>query len=326
MRLAKIGGLLAAAALLAACGTEIVPTTADPSDLLTPTTSVEEPPQDDDFPELQHVGVAHEGTSLDLQAWTSCWAEPGATEDYCADGMPPDEPPSLGVITGQVEVTFPHDGWSWSALLRHPTDQCGPIFTVDLEPAGDQRWVLPDSGPIGSYEVDVSGNGPEGDVHVSFAMTTTREGSVPTPRAAFDLFFDDDGMIKIYGPPTLTLGAIAPDASVEGADLVVVAADGTRTVVALEVISGEDECRTPGYHSLTDGTGDPNVQFEQLDGVEEYGPAPYDLGLNLTIDGVEHTAEFAFPADVDEETSSMLPEFTPPLPRATAADYAGLFE
>ena len=325
MSIAKVGGLLAAAVLLAACGREIVPTTTGPSVQPTPTPSAEEQRLDDDFPDLQHIGVAHESTSLDLQAWTSCWAEPGVGEDYCADGMPPDEPPSLGVVTGQVEVTFPHDGWSWSALLRHPTDQCGPIFTVDLEPAGDQRWLLPDSGPIGTYEVDLSGNGPEGDVNVSFAMTTTREGSAPTPRSAFDLFFDDDGMIKIYGPPTLTLTAIAPDAAVEGAELVVVAADGTRHVAALEVLESRDGCSTPGYHSLTDGT-DPDVQFEQLDGVEEYGPAPYDISLTLSIDGVEHTADVAFPADVDEETSSMLPSFTPPLPRATAADYAGSFE
>jgi hypothetical protein len=222
-------------------------------------------------------------------------------------------------------VTFPYDGWSWSAGLGHPADQCAPIFGVDLEPAGDHRWLLPDTGPIGSYEVMLSGRGPEGDVHVSFAMTTTREGSVPTPHSAFDLFFDDHGDILIFGPPTLTLMAIAPEAVVEGAGLVVVAADGTRTEVALQVLRDEGGCGRPGSFSLTDGTEDEFVSGGQLDGVEEYGPAPYDIGLVVTMDGVDHTAELAFPADVDVETSSMLPDFTPPLPGATADDYAGTF-
>ena len=322
MRIASVG-LLVAAVLLAACGTEVKPATTGPTERPSPGVTSEQPPEEEGFPDLQHVTVAHQDTTLDLQAWTSCWAGDG--ESYCADGMPADDPPTLGVITGKVEVTFPYDGWSWSAVLRHPTDACTPMVPVELVPAGDRRWVFPDAGPIATYEVDLSGKGPEGDVHVSFAMTTTRAGSVPGPHAAFDLFFDDHGEIKIYGPPTLTLTAIAPDAVVDGAELVVVAADGTRTALTLQVLGDAEGCGPLGHFSLTDGTVDPMEQFEQLDGVEEYGPNPYDLTLILMIDGTQHTAEFGFPADVDAATSSMRPTFAPPLPRATAEDYAAWF-
>lgn len=266
--------------------------------------------------EAPPVVVSHGQSNLSLDAWTTCWT--GGSSSYCADGAPPDDPPDLGTITDEVVVEFPVDGWMFTAVLRHPSKTCGLSLPIELDVAGERRWTLPETGPAGAYEVDVSGRGPEGDVHVTFAMHTTRDGAMPPPTAWLSMFYDHDGTPVLYGPPSLGVEMLAVDTPDASGSIAVEAADGQRTVVGLD--PAPEQCLSVGSARLSE-SGAAYDGTEQ-DAVSRFGTPPYAITVELDLDGSTYAAEASHPTDLDDERSAIQLTFTPALPTATATDYA----
>lgn len=301
-------GLLAVTLLLAACGdATTVGTGGEPPGASRVGVGLDDPPP---------VVVTHGATTESLDPWTTCWS--GGSSSYCADGAPPDNPPDLGTVTDEVVVEFPVDGWEFSALLRHPTTTCGLSLPVELVAAGDRRWTLPDTGPAGAYEVDVSGNGPQGDVHVTFAMSTSRDGAIPPPTAWLSMFYDHDGTPVLYGPPSVSVELLATGRPDVDGSITVEAADGQRTVVRLD--PSPEECLSVGSAQLSEG-GRTTFDGTERDAGSRFGPAPYALTVELDLGAGTHVAAAGYPSDVDEERSAIPLTFTPALPTATASDY-----
>lgn len=324
-RLRALAGATLMVAVITGCGTQPADGPAKPSGSESPPESAgsasqgaEEkvPSQPDDVAvPAPPVTVRSGDHVLDLTAWTTCWSEPGG-ENGCWDGAPPDDPPDLGRITGDVQVTFPHDGWSFEATLRHPVESCSLSLPVELEPVDERTWRLPGTGPAGAYEVDVMGRGPEGDVHVTFAMQTTRAGAVARPTSALDMFYGQDDSPVIYGAAHLALANLPSTPEEASGLLVVEASDGRRTEVGL--IPADTGCVPVGTVSLTEASG----AASERDAVAEFGPEPYQIEAQLRLDGTQHVATVSWPQDVDDETSSIPLVYDPPLPAAVAGDYA----
>lgn len=158
----RVGRLLAAAALLVTAGCAATPDDAEDGDVLG------EPPT---------VVVAGDGTELALQAWAWCWTD--ATSGGCADGAPPDHPASIG-SPDAVEITFPHEGWWFRAtLVESTTDDCPRHILTNLSRETATTHRLEPVGPAGTWTVELVGDGPEGDLVVTFLWDTPVDGPVP---------------------------------------------------------------------------------------------------------------------------------------------------
>lgn len=169
-----------AAIALAGCGTE-----QGAADARTKTESTSESGAengDRDASELPPpVRVRHGDTTLELDAWATCW------DVSCIDGAPPVPPPDLGTLSGPVTVTFPVDGMTLEATAfsaldpEAEADDC-ELFPAEVTQTDEQTWEVTPRGPAGTYRFDVSGHGPDGDVTVTFQATTTEsDQSAATP-------------------------------------------------------------------------------------------------------------------------------------------------
>jgi len=264
------------------------------------------------------VTVTHGDTTLTLEPWTTCWS--GPSSGYCADGMPPEEPPDLGTVTDDITVDFPVPGWDFTAVFRDPGGHCGVSIQFELAAAGLNRWTLPGVGPAGAYEVYVSGRGPEGDVHVTFAARTTADGVMPPPSADLAVVYDIDGVPMLQGPATLGLDLLANPETQPTASVQVTAADGRRT--SLDLAPAAQECLNVGSVQLGEGGALEPQTADLVEATERFGPAPYDICVDLQLDGTTHVAQLRNPDDLDPESATLRPLFSPPLPAAAAAAYA----
>lgn len=70
---------------------------------------------------------------------------------------------------------------------------------MPVRKTGDYTFLVPAAGPGGSYDVDVFGRGPQGDVITTFAWTTTEAGMIPAPEAAVAFLTDLDDDVVSYG-------------------------------------------------------------------------------------------------------------------------------
>jgi hypothetical protein len=95
---------------------------------------------------------------LELQPYTVCWSTP--TSGYCADGVPPDPLPSLGRIEEDIEIAWPFAGWEFVASIEQ-ADEDAVELALGERPG---VWVIEVGDLDGSYEVALSGFGPQGDV------------------------------------------------------------------------------------------------------------------------------------------------------------------
>jgi hypothetical protein len=230
---------------------------------------------------------------VSLGAWATCWSDKSGGASFCADGVPPEDPPNLGVTSAPIVVSFPMEGWTFTGTFRHPDDSCRVALAASADEA-DGHWTLPLTGPAGAYEVDLYGQGPEGDVAVSFAVRSAVDGAIALPRASLDVLADDDGSPRYYGPATLTVGGLG------------------RTP--------DEGCMPTGSVALVADAGN----AVERDVPSEFGPPPYTFETRLELDGTTYIAISRWPADVDETTSSVLPTFEPPLPPATPDDFREL--
>jgi len=163
------------------------------------------------------VSVASNATTLDLEAWTFCFA------NGCADGFPPDPLPSVGA-DDELEVRFPLEGWGFQADFQRAGDPCARHQYVDLEQTGPTSFVLRPAGPAGTYAVTLFGRG-DGDLFVTFEWKTTSDGPLPKPEAQLAVLADHDGRIDSYGVE-LGITNLARSPTSATASITVTAANG----------------------------------------------------------------------------------------------------
>jgi hypothetical protein len=124
------------------------------------------------------VTVRGDERSLELTPWGYAW---GGVD---VDGAPPDPPADIG-STGQVEVRFPLEDWSFIATFRHADGSSDREYQVPLEADGDGRLLVGPRDPAGTYDVSLFGSGDEGDVIATFRWTTPpTQGRVQRPGGA----------------------------------------------------------------------------------------------------------------------------------------------
>ena len=271
---------------------------APPTTLLSPsTTSVpEEPEPNPPFETAPAVVVRNGEVELALDPWTACWTV------ACYDGAPPHEPPDIGA-GDEVVIEFPAEGWTFQATTRPAADDCGRRQTEDLMPVDSTRHRLTPIGPAGDHIVDVFGRGPEGDVIVTFAWTTTTDGPLPTPMATTSILADHDGAVDSYGVE-LSLWNLAHTPSEVAAEATVTAADGSSH--SFEFTDQSNKCPL-GSLFLT-APVDEGLTAAQL------GDGPFTYEIRMMMDGFEFTGTGVWPIGEDPECAPCVPlTFGPPL-------------
>lgn len=119
--------------------------------------------------------IAIPSHDLVLPVWSTCWrpAEGEGTQ-YCGDGPPPANPPSVA-SPASVTFTFPRDGFEFDAEFRSVSD-CRQWVKGSVKAVGPQTFVVRPAGPKGLYDVDLSAYGPEGSVIATFRWQTPHDG------------------------------------------------------------------------------------------------------------------------------------------------------
>lgn len=109
---------------------------------------------------------------LTLMPFTYCWTvslpNSNEQEGICADGAWPEPIPSAGAVDGPITVRFPVDGWRFVAFVGNKDGSVQD--PVDIEDFGDGTFSIGAVGNPSGPIVQLSGTGPQGDVHVVFAV------------------------------------------------------------------------------------------------------------------------------------------------------------
>ncbi len=122
------------------------------------------------FKEPPPVHVASDTVDLATHPFGSCWST--GHGGVCYDGPSPNPPPSLGAVTGPVRLAFPRDGWHFRVSL---VDSRGYRTRVHLVALGARSWRLAlQAIPDDTYNLDIFGKGPQGDVVAAAALTLQR--------------------------------------------------------------------------------------------------------------------------------------------------------
>jgi hypothetical protein len=238
--------------------------------------------------------VHGDGNPFTLRAWTFC------NDDGCADGMPPDNPPSVG-SPKSVAVRFSEPDWTLTAEFQARDDDCSRVYAVPLTPVADGEWVLEPAGPAGTYDVTLGAHGnPYGDAVATFRWTTRIRGTMPVPAAQllteyFELHVSNLATTPKKGSLTVT----------------VTAADGKTTVVRPEQSRPEGvgvTCTAPGridFYAANPGTR------------PDLGAPPLRYDVRLILDGTEHRASAVLRDAKNDGHEYVDLVFTPPLPAFT---------
>lgn len=275
-------GLALAGLLLAACGTS--PTEAAPGN-------------PDRVGQSPAFVVRGEGEPVTLKAWTFC------ADSMCADGAPPEDPPSVG-RPAAVTVRFSEPGWTLSAEFQTPNQDCVREFSVPLTQTDDGGWVLGPAGPADTYDVTLSargtGNG-GGDAFATFSWTAPARGTIPAPEADLITDFAELSVRNLDRTP-----------KVGRATITITAADGKVTTIRppAEGLDEEGEpCAADGRILFYAGQTDPT----------DYGPEPLRYDVRLELDGQSYRAEATAPGDVEQRDGHPRIDlnFDPPLPAFT---------
>lgn len=226
------------------------------------------------------VAVGGEGDAVELQPWTWCWT------NGCVDGIPPEDPTDLGSAQ-ELVVGFPADGWDFEAVFRPAGQPCGRAQTVPLEQAAAGEYRVLPAGPAGTYDVDLLGRGPQGDVVVTVQWTTVTDGPLPSPSASLAVLAEDDGTVESYGVE-LVLDDLAATPERAEADITVTSSSGRSAT--LEPTRSGGECQEEGWVSFT-GPAEQGQQATAL------GTAPFTYDVDLLLDGQRHTGTATWPDD-----------------------------
>lgn len=305
--------LVGLAVVLVGCGTQVAGDTTDPAPGAEPSELTENPDDPKDWP--PDVVVSAGNTELTLRAWTTCWTS------FCSDGAPPDPLPDLGSVDGEITVTFPIEGWTFEGAAFAPPDDeaCAEQIPATVIQLNDTTWQLTPGGPAAAYRFDVWGRGPEGDVIVSFAAATTADRPMPDPTAGAHTFHWESAALESTRQPQVDAEfqvrvahlSTTPDRA--SARITVTASDGTTTSHELtisEPTAGTQDACVPR------GTADFRGPAPAGRVLDEIGPPPYELTVDIYLEGSRHTAIATWPDDMDPETWYIDLDLAPPLPGA----------
>lgn len=251
------------------------------------------------------VAVRAGDETLELHPWSTCWTHIG-----CLDGFAPAELPDLGTVDGPLTVTFPRDGWRFDVNLLNVEHAAGSgpchkeYVAARVVAAGDRSWTVHPRGPAGRYSVEVSGRGPEGDVVVTFAMTTSTDRPWPPPEAttAVSRHWADTGAFSFL----LHLDSLAAPDRVR-AKVTLVGGDARR-VVPLERRNAR--CNPPTFLDFSASPASAPI-------IRRLGFPPYKIRFDVDIDGTRHVATTGrppYPASSGTDAGVIRLHFTPGLP------------
>lgn len=302
MRTLGLGVL--AVALLTACGD------ATPDDDGAPTTSAEpaggvEARQAGGDGELEappNIVVSAGENTLDLPPYTYCWG------NGCADGAPPEQLPDIGA-QDELIVEFPVPDWEFTASFRRADDACARNQILELERLSPTTFRLPPAGFAGAYDIDLGGRGDGGDVFTAFRWTTLGDGELPIPQASLAVLADHDGKVDSYGVEFSVTNLAKTPNKVE-ATITVTAAGGESLTFEPTLASLAPEgCQAVEGQLFWDGPADEGLAAADL------GDGPFTYTVELTLDGVRHTATATWPDDeIPGNEPSVQLTFTPELP------------
>lgn len=233
--------------------------------------------------------VRADETELVLSPVTFCWNSD--TGGVCVDGTLPDELPNLGTVEGSIEVSWPLTEWAFSGTaVESGAVACAVDRTAELSPLGNRLWLIEPPGPAGSYDIFISGRGPEGDVHAAFSVTTMASGD----------FHDAEALVEA-AELTLTVYEVN-DSMPATAHVTVVAGDGNSTNSELSLA---DDCI--GDHVLV-FRSDESAAASVLD----LGSSPYQFSYELNLGDVTHTAQVMYVDQLVAGQTTIYPNFVPP--------------
>ncbi len=115
------------------------------------------------------VLLASGSQTLEVDPYTTCWSSGSST--YCADGIPPDPLPDLGRVSGPVAARFEVDDWDLQASADLVGDGRGRHIDLPMDQVSEQTWSIGTDVPGGTYEIWLSGRGPQGDIAMAFQLT-----------------------------------------------------------------------------------------------------------------------------------------------------------
>lgn len=241
-----------------------------------------------------------------LPAHTSCWTEP----QNCLRGLLhfEDTGPDLGEHD-TIKFWFARPGWKFQATFMQAGETCPRNTTVEATSNGGQWFELPPADEAGTYEVDLMGEGPEGNVAARFVWTTTTAGPVDPPVGTIGLFPGSRGEGS-YGlelwvddlpfhPTKEELPSMV--------DVNVTAADGTRQTLTVSLERSMLECGFRGTRGFF------YYQAEWNEDIATLGEGPLLLESELTIRDTTYVGRATW-RDARRAMPEM--EFEPPLPTA----------
>jgi hypothetical protein len=246
------------------------------------------------------VRVHYSGRSVELRAWTFCY------RNGCADGFPPKDPVDVG-SPDEVRVEFPLPGWTFSASFAPAGIKCGREQTVDLELADDGGFILRPAGHPATYDVTLMGRG-GGDLFVTFRWTTLQDGPLPEPTATLAVLAEHDGAVDSYGVELMLTNLAATPR--QASAVITVREDGGGSVT-FDAVRAKGGCWNEGT-VYWDGPDERGRAAAAL------GDGPFTYQVEVTLDGVRHTATADWPKDeLPDYGPSVALEFDPPLPALT---------
>lgn len=237
---------------------------------------------------------------VDLKPWTACYG------NGCFDGSPPEDLVDVGP-TDAVEFSFARTGWSFEATFREAGADCPRHLNVKATKVGSTRFRVEPAGNADSWDVDVFGRGPGGDVITTFRWTTREAGSFPTAAtSSLAVLADNDGRLDSYGVE-LGISDLATTPKTVSARIDVIAENGDRAHLDLGTMPRR-RCYSAG-----------NVSWTRPERVA--GPATKLRGdtfryvVHLTLDGETYTGRGTWPTDTNEDITPAVPlTWTPELP------------
>lgn len=235
---------------------------------------------------------------VELEPWTYCLG------NGCADGFPPEQPVEVG-SPERVEFGFDRPGWDFTATFREPVDRCSRHITAAVEETGPGEYAVDPLGPAGTWHVDVSGRGPDGDVVTTFAWTTPSDGGTPTEATgSVAVLADHDGEPDSYGVE-LFLSDLRTHPRRAEADITVTSAEGREVTIEPR---RQRPCHVEG-----------SVSFYAPDRVgrraTSIGEGPFTYTVRLTLDGNEYVGTGTWPDGTNPEITPHVPlTWSPALP------------
>jgi len=297
--------MLLAAALVTGCGSEV--SGGGPADKAAPgqsTQSIEPSARSEPPP----VIVSSTGKQVSLRPGTYCWTAQSAgsaSAGPCVDGAQPNPLPDLGVVSGEISVTFAADGWAFQASSEPAQRECAEAFPAAVRQVNERAWHIALTGPRGRYAVQLFGRGPQGDVEVSFAVQTSADRPSPAPVASLTTFYvrggEPDATSFDFVATYLGITPRRPHGS-----LTITSDDGRRSTYNLTSVASESLGHDCGNVALSAAAPKGRV-------LEEIGRPPYVLLVDLDLNGRRYTTTATWPDDVDKSESIPL-HFHPPLP------------